>query len=51
MRSCSKCGKGKWQGVKKDGKFVCVDCLAAEKREGAVEVVAEKEEKEEEAEE
>jgi uncharacterized Zn finger protein (UPF0148 family) len=47
MRMCSKCGKGKWQGVKKDGKFVCVDCLAKEK----LAEVAEKEEKEGEVEE
>jgi hypothetical protein len=27
---CSKCGKGRWLGSKKDGKFTCVECLAKE---------------------
>lgn len=30
MRMCSKCGKGRWEGVKKDGKFVCAECLKKE---------------------
>lgn len=28
MRVCFRCGKGKWQGAKKDGKFICAECLA-----------------------
>jgi uncharacterized Zn finger protein (UPF0148 family) len=28
MRICDVCKLGKWQGRKKDGKFICVDCLA-----------------------
>ena len=28
MRICTKCLQGRWQGTKKDGKFVCADCLA-----------------------
>ena len=51
MRVCSRCGKGKWQGAKKDNKFVCVECLAKEKMVKAIEEVAGKEEKEEEVEE
>lgn len=30
MRSCAICGRGRWEGKKKDGKFVCVECLAKE---------------------
>lgn len=36
MRMCSKCKKASWEGVKKDGKFVCKLCLQKEigKKEG-----------------
>ena len=30
MRLCAECGNGRWEGVKKDGKFICVECLAKE---------------------
>jgi hypothetical protein len=36
MRMCSKCGKGRWEGSKKEGKFTCKECLQKEieKKEG-----------------
>ncbi len=36
MRACSVCKSGRWEGVKKDGKFVCKLCLQKEieKKEG-----------------
>jgi len=33
MRVCFKCGKSKWEGKKKDGKFVCAECLAKKAKE------------------
>ena len=34
MRVCAKCGKGNWQGAKKDGKFICAECLMKKAKEG-----------------
>lgn len=33
MRMCSSCGRGRWEGRKKDGKFVCKECLEKEREE------------------
>jgi len=38
MRVCSVCNKGRWQGRKLGGKFVCKECLDKAREQKAAEV-------------